>query len=406
MSKKVLIMSASTGGGHNRAARAIEEELIKKTVDGESIECKIVDSLKLVNTTMDKIISRGYEKSAIYTPNAYGRVYRLSESGLVSKNEFKDNMITTFMAKKFRKLLLDEKPDVIIGTHPFPMIALSTLKKQCSHHAISNTVFHSSLNDKFVSYFNINQFPTLISVLTDYTTHSTWIQNELDYYIVGHEYVKELLISEGVDSNKIKPLGIPVEKSFLQHRNRELVLSELGFDSSKLTVLLMGGSFGAGNIKETLEELININRDFQILVITGKNESLKEKLDKKLKLHDLDKKVKVLGFTYKMNDKLDSIDVLVTKPGGLTTTEVLLKDVPMIVPYYIPGQEEENLDFLCNCGSALRTTKKYSLSVLLKVLIDDSSRLEILKKNIKSIRKFNSSQNIANLVVENLSAIE
>lgn len=406
MSKKVLIMSASTGGGHNRAARAIEEELIKKTVDGESIECKIVDSLKLVNTTMDKIISRGYEKSAIYTPNAYGRVYRLSESGLVSKNEFKDNMITTFMAKKFRKLLLDEKPDVIIGTHPFPMIALSTLKKQCSHHAISNTVFHSSLNDKFVSYFNINQFPILISVLTDYTTHSTWIQNELDYYIVGHEYVKELLISEGVDSNKIKPLGIPVEKSFLQHRNRELVLSELGFDSSKLTVLLMGGSFGAGNIKETLEELININRDFQILVITGKNESLKEKLDKKLKLHNLDKKVKVLGFTNKMNDILASIDVLVTKPGGLTTTEALLKDVPMIVPYYIPGQEEENLDFLCNCGSALRTTKKYSLSVLLKVLIDDSSRLEILKKNIKSIRKFNSSQNIANLVVENLSVIE
>ena len=406
MSKKVLIMSASTGGGHNRAARAIEEELIKKTVDGESIECKIVDSLKLVNTTMDKIISRGYEKSAIYTPNAYGRVYRLSESGLVSKNEFKDNMITTFMAKKIRKLLLDEKPDVIIGTHPFPMIALSTLKKQCSHHAISNTVFHSSLNDKFVSYFNINQFPTLISVLTDYTTHSTWIQNELDYYIVGHEYVKELLISEGVDSNKIKPLGIPVEKSFLQHRNRELVLSELGFDSSKLTVLLMGGSFGAGNIKETLEELININRDFQILVITGKNESLKEKLDKKLKLHNLDKKVKVLGFTNKMNDILASIDVLVTKPGGLTTTEALLKDVPMIVPYYIPGQEEENLDFLCNCGSALRTTKKYSLSVLLKVLIDDSSRLEILKKNIKSIRKFNSSQNIANLVVENLSVIE
>ncbi|CEJ75383.1 glycosyl transferase family protein [[Clostridium] sordellii] len=406
MSKKVLIMSASTGGGHNRAARAIEEELIKKTVNGESIECKIVDSLKLVNTTMDKIISRGYEKSAIYTPNAYGRVYRLSESGLVSKNEFKDNMITTFMAKKFRKLLLDEKPDVIIGTHPFPMIALSTLKKQCSHHAISNTVFHSSLNDKFVSYFNINQFPILISVLTDYTTHSTWIQNELDYYIVGHEYVKELLISEGVDSNKIKPLGIPVEKSFLQHRNRELVLSELGFDSSKLTVLLMGGSFGAGNIKETLEELININRDFQILVITGKNESLKEKLDKKLKLHNLDKKVKVLGFTNKMNDILASIDVLVTKPGGLTTTEALLKDVPMIVPYYIPGQEEENLDFLCNCGSALRTTKKYSLSVLLKVLIDDSSRLEILKKNIKSIRKFNSSQNIANLVVENLSIIE
>ena len=401
MSKKVLIMSASTGGGHNRAARAIKEELIKKTIDGENIECKIIDSLKLVNTTMDKIISRGYEKSAIYTPYAYGKVYRFSESGIASKNEFKDNMITNFMAKKFRKLLLDEQPDLIIGTHPFPMIALSTLKKQCVNSS-SHTLFHTSFNDNFIKHFNTEPFPTLISVLTDYTTHSTWIQNELDYYVVGHEYVKELLISEGVDSNKVKPLGIPVEKSFLQNRDRETVLSELGFDKDKLTVLLMGGSFGAGNMKETLAEMLSIDRDFQILVITGRNESLKEKLEKNLESHSIDKNVKILGFTNKMNDILASIDVLVTKPGGLTTTEALLKDVPMIVPYYIPGQEEENLDFLCNCGSALRTTKKYSLSVLLKVLIDDSSRLELLKKNIKSIRKFNSSQNIANLVESEL----
>lgn len=401
MSKKVLIMSASTGGGHNRAARAIKEELIKKTIDGETIECKIIDSLKLVNTTMDKIISTGYEKSAIYTPNAYGRVYRFSESGLASKNEFKDNMITTFMARRFKRLLLDEQPDLIVGTHPFPMIALSTLKKQCSNTS-TTTVFHTSLGDEFSNFFNSKSFPTLISVLTDYTTHSTWIQNELDYYIVGHEYVKELLISEGVNSDKVKPLGIPVEKSFLNHRDRETVLSELGFNKDKLTVLLMGGSFGAGNIKETLEEMLDIDRDFQILVITGRNESLKEKIEKRLETHISDKKVCVLGFTNKMNDILASIDVLVTKPGGLTTTEALLKDVPMIVPYYIPGQEEENLDFLCNCGSALRTTKKYSLSVLLKVLIDDPTRLDILKKNIKSIRKFNSSQNIANLIEDKL----
>ena len=107
-----------------------------------------------------------------------------------------------------------------------------------------------------------------------------------------------------------------------------------------------------------------------------------------------------------MNDILASIDVLVTKPGGLTTTEALLKDVPMIVPYYIPGQEEENLDFLSNCGAALRTTKKSTLPVLLKVLIDDSSRLDMLKRNIKSIRKSNASQNIANLVVDILEKDE
>lgn len=390
MSKKVLIMSASTGGGHNRAARAIKEELEQKTIDGFNIQCEIVDSLKLVNNTMDKIISRGYEKSAIYTPKAYGSVYRFSETSLVSKNEFKGNLLTSLMAKKFKKLLNDSRPDLIIGTHPFPMIALSTLKK----HSDGGSDHGLHLGD----HHNTIDVPPMISVLTDYTTHSTWIQNEIDYYIVGHEYVKELLTYEGVDAEKIKPFGIPVEKSFLSNRDKEEVLNELGLSSDKLTVLLMGGSFGAGNIKETLEELLDIDRDFQILVITGRNESLKEKLEKKLATHNHNKNICVLGYTNKMNDILASIDVLITKPGGLTTTEALLKDVPMIVPYYIPGQEEENLDFLSNCGAALRTTKKYTLSVLLKVLIDDPSRLDMLKKNIKSIRKFNSSQNIANLV--------
>lgn len=398
MIKKVLIMSASTGGGHNRAARAIKEELESRTIDNMSIECEIVDSLKLVNNTMDKVISRGYEKSALYTPKAYGSVYRFSETTIASKNEFKTNPLTSLMARKFKHLLNESTPDLIIGTHPFPMIALSTLKKNNNIHSLSRS-------ESFYKSTKVD-IPPMISVLTDYTTHSTWIQNEIDYYIVGHEYVKELLVYEGVDSEKVKAFGIPVEKSFLSHRDRETVLTELGLSPEKLTVLLMGGSFGAGNIKETLEDLIAINRDFQILVITGRNEHLKDKLSKMLDSTIHNKNICLLGYTNKMNDILASIDVLISKPGGLTTTEALLNDVPMIVPYFIPGQEEENLDFLTNCGAALRTTKKYSLPVLLKVLIDDPSRLDNLRKNIKSIRKFDSAVNISNLVVDILSGNE
>ena len=395
MIKKVLIMSASTGGGHNRAARAIKEELESRTIDNMSIECEIVDSLKLVNNTMDKVISRGYEKSALYTPKAYGSVYRFSETTIASKNEFKTNPLTSLMARKFKHLLNESTPDLIIGTHPFPMIALSTLKKNNNIHSLSRSEsFYKSTKA---------DIPPMISVLTDYTTHSTWIQNEIDYYIVGHEYVKELLVYEGVDSEKVKAFGIPVEKSFLSHRDRETVLTELGLSPEKLTVLLMGGSFGAGNIKETLEDLIAIDRDFQILVITGRDEHLKDKLSKMLDSTIHNKNICLLGYTNKMNDILASIDVLISKPGGLTTTEALLNDVPMIVPYFIPGQEEENLDFLTNCGAALRTTKKYSLPVLLKVLIDDPSRLDNLRKNIKSIRKFDSAVNISNLVVDILT---
>lgn len=398
MSKKVLIMSASTGGGHNRAARAIKEELESRTIDNMSIECEIVDSLKLVNNTMDKVISRGYEKSALYTPKAYGSVYRFSETTIASKNEFKTNPLTSLMARKFKHLLNESTPDLIIGTHPFPMIALSTLKKNNNIHSLSRS-------ESFYKSTKVD-IPPMISVLTDYTTHSTWIQNEIDYYIVGHEYVKELLVYEGVDSEKVKAFGIPVEKSFLSHRDRETVLTELDLSPEKLTVLLMGGSFGAGNIKETLEDLIAIDRDFQILVITGRNEHLKDKLSKMLDSTIHNKNICLLGYTNKMNDILASIDVLISKPGGLTTTEALLNDVPMIVPYFIPGQEEENLDFLTNCGAALRTTKKYSLPVLLKVLIDDPSRLDNLRKNIKSIRKFDSAVNISNLVVDILSSNE
>ena len=358
MSKKVLIMSASTGGGHNRAARAIKEELESRDINGISIECEIVDSLKLVNSTMDKLISQGYEKSALYTPKAFGSVYKLSETTIASRNEFKSNPLTSLMARKFKRLLNNCKPDLIIGTHPFPMIALSTLKKNKHLHALSrNEILHKPINV---------DIPPMISVLTDYTTHSTWVQNEIDYYIVGHEYVKELLAYEGVNSEKIKAFGIPVEKSFLKHRNKDTVLNELGLSSNKLTILLMGGSFGAGNIKETLEDLLTVDRDFQIIVITGRNEHLKEKLSKILNSTEHNKNVCLLGYTDKMNDILASIDLLISKPGGLTTTEALLNDVPMIVPYFIPGQEEENLDFLTNCGAALKTTKKYNLSVLLR----------------------------------------
>ena len=402
MQKKVLIMSASTGGGHNRAARAIKEELANKSVNGITIDCEIIDSLKIVNGTMDKLISRGYEKSAKYTPKAWGGVYKLTETNLISRNEFKDNPLTSLVSRKLKKLIEIKKPDLIIGTHPFPMIALSTLKRNSISYANneSNT-FTVSLH-KYYENLNI---PPLVTVLTDYTTHSAYIQNEIDYYIAGHEYVKELLIEDGIDSDKIKPYGIPVEKSFLSHRDRAVVLSELNLDPNKFTVLLMGGSFGAGSIKDTLSELISIDRDFQIIVVAGRNKSLKDKLDKTIALNqdNIDKKICVLGFTDKMNDLLASVDILVSKPGGLTTTESLLKEVPMIVPYFIPGQEEENLDFLSNCGASLRTSKKYTLGIILKVLIDNPDRIDMAKQNIRSIKKLNASQDIAKLAFDVLS---
>ena len=123
-----------------------------------------------------------------------------------------------------------------------------------------------------------------------------------------------------------------------------------------------------------------------------------KKLEKSLEKYTIDKNISILGFTQDMNDILSAVDIIVSKPGGLTTTECLLKELPMIIPYYIPGQEEENMDFLSNCGAALRTSKKFTISVLLKVLIDNPTRMKLLKNNIKSIKKQNTAEDIANLV--------
>ena len=119
-----------------------------------------------------------------------------------------------------------------------------------------------------------------------------------------------------------------------------------------------------------------------------------------LSCYDSEIIVKIIGFTNIMNDILSSVDILVTKPGGLTTTEALLKEVPMIIPYFIPGQESENLDFLTNCGVAIRTTNKISVKSAIKVLLDNPERLNNIKKNIRVIKKMNSSENIANLSLE------
>lgn len=394
--KKVLIMTASTGGGHNRAAKAIVEEIEKRTYKNEKIECKIIDSFKLVNQAIDKVISEGYEMSAKYTPTAYGKMYKLSDMKFFSTNEFKNNPLSIVMARKFKKMIAEEQPDLIIGTHAFPLVALSKLKKGARGEELDEGF------DEFVakSQEEIYSFPPLISVLTDYTAHSTYLQDEIDFYICGDEYVKELLIEDGIPEEKIKPFGIPVEKSFMESRPREEVLLELGLNPEKKTVLLMGGSFGAGNIKGTLDSLAEIDRDFQILVITGRNSSLKKNLEERVKEYNSNINIKILGFTNIMNDILAAIDILVTKPGGLTTTEALIKDVPMVIPYFIPGQEGENLDFLTNCGVAIRTTKKFSIRSVIKVLIDNPERLDRMKENIKLIRKANASENIAKLSLE------
>lgn len=367
---KILILSASTGGGHNRAAHALKE-----TFEKENIQVDILDTLKFVNPTMDKIISKGYEKSAIYTPKAYGKLYKYSDL-TIAKKELNKNLILEYMVRKLKKFFKQNAYDFIIGTHPFPLMAVSKLKEK-----------------------NILNIP-IMSILTDYTIHSTWVCKNIDYFITGDEFVKSLLIREGINKDNIYPFGIPVESKFLETKDKKEVFDELGFFDDKLTVLLMGGSFGAGNVLDEFDKLLDVDYDIQIIAVAGRNKSLKEKLEKAYENSFTDKKVLIYGFTKEINNLMNISDILVTKPGGLTTTEALLMEIPLIIPYFIPGQEGENLDFLLNNGLALKTTKKYDLKILIEALIENPHRLKRIKENMNYIKKLDSSENIYKLYTD------
>lgn len=366
--KKIMILSASTGGGHNSAANAIAGAF--KELGYEGI---IVDGIRAVSPLLDKIISEGYENSAKFTPKAYGKLYKLTDAPYLDQEH---EMITNTLLKRRIKNLIDtHEPHLIIGTHPFPLMAAARLKEM-----------------------GIIKMP-LISVLTDYTTHASWVKPGIDAYVVGTEDLKYMIADEGADPEKVYPLGIPVNPEFMKSKDLESVRSDLQLKDC-FTVLLMGGSFGAGNLKDILCELADIDEDFQIVVVAGRNTALKERLDSVVEMNNYGGKVRVLGFTRQVAELMSLSDILISKPGGLTTTEAFLKQIPLIIPFFIPGQEEENVDFLLNHGLAFRTTRKYSLKVLIKGLINQPTRLDAMRERMATYAKPYAARDLATLGVQ------
>ncbi|AZR72023.1 hypothetical protein BBF96_00535 [Anoxybacter fermentans] len=365
---KVMILTASTGGGHNSAARAIATAFKEEGCEGV-----IIDGIRTVSPLLDKIISEGYENSAKYTPRTYGKLYKLTDTPYL--NQEHATIINSLLKNKIKQLIDEHKPDLIVGTHPFPLMAAARLKE--------------------IGKIDI----PIMAVLTDYTTHASWVKPGIDAYVVAADDLKYLLEEEGADISQVYPFGIPVNPDFLKPRDLDKVRQELKL-KDKFTILLMGGSFGAGNMKDFLCELAELKGDFQIVAVTGRNSALKEKLDQVVKKRDLEENVRVLGYTRLVSELMSIANVLVTKPGGLTTTEALLKQIPIVIPFFIPGQEEENVDFLLNHGLAFKTSRKYSLKIIVQSLMDNPERLKEMSERMRRYAKPNAARDLAQLGIK------
>lgn len=365
--KKVLILTTSTGEGHNQAANSLIE-----TFSNCDYQCIKHDFLGSRNNLLRSTIVKGYEISASKFPKLYGGIYKLTDKNI-------SNKLLRFIfyknSQKLNKYISQTKPDIIIGTHPLTVNILSTLKKK-------------GLNIPF------------ISVVTDFKAHYTYVNSFVDAYITGSTYTKNSLINRGIDNNRIYPLGIPIKESFF---NKDENIPHLKNDSY-FNLLLMSGSMGLNSIYYVLNELLNNKNKLRITVVCGNNKALKEQITLKCSKQYPNKKLHILGFSKDIPYLMEYSDLLISKPGGLTVTEAIAKNLPLLIPFAIPGQEMENTEFLSENGYAFHINNIKDLNKTIDDLINHPEALKEIKdklKNLSSTYSIREIVNIANNLISN-----
>jgi len=365
--KKVLLISASAGAGHVRAAEAIKAAL--QSIDS-NIRVPTIDCLRYTPITFRKLYAGSYMSMMRRAPFLWGFLYsqsdRQSPEGSAAKFR---RFVQKINARAMIRYIRDEAPDHILCTHFLPAEVLSKLK---ARHA-----FHASLS----------------TVVTDYDIHSFWVHENTDRYYVANDEVKWILQQKGIPAERIAVTGIPVHPLFTETGNGAGLISRLSLDPDVLTVLVTSGGYGVGPIEDGIKAIMGAAKPLQVLVVAGHNKRLERRLSR-LRPPD---GVKLISFGYvdNMHELMDMADIAVTKAGGLTSAECLAKGLPMLIVSAIPGQEERNSDFLLEAGAALRVRSPESLAYKLRFLAEDCDRLQGMKDATRRVGSPNSARIIA-----------
>jgi len=312
MGKRVLILSEAFGVGHTKAAEAIKEGIAVYQPDW------IVEILELgtwLRPSLSHWVSEIYLKTIKYSPKLWGVLYKKVQNKPVKPRfEFLLHVIYA----KVMQLIKEKQPDLIIATHPFPAAVISRLKRM-------------GLN-----------IPLHV-VPTDYGAHGTWISESVDYYYLSSPEAKKYFIELGVPASRIFITGLPTHPMFWNREDKNVIRNKLGLTNLP-TGLFMSGGLGLGLNQNFFEALMDYKENMQFLIVTGKN----IKLYRQLRLNPLYQhpNIHIYSFVNNINELMDASDFIITKPGGMTTAEAIAKNIPMVLCNAIPGQEEENLDFV------------------------------------------------------------
>lgn len=372
--KRVLILSAAVGAGHLRAAEALEKAFIESGTAGE---VRNVDVLNYTNVIFRRLYGKAYLDMVNTMPEVLGWIYDSLDKPW--QNERRRLALDRLNTRPFVKLLKEYKPDIAVCTHFLPAEIISWLKSK-----------------KKISC------PQAV-VVTDFDVHAMWLCHHYEQYFVALEETKIHLEKLGIPAEKLTVSGIPIDPIFAEKKDKTAMREKYGLEKDKLTILVSAGGFGVGNIDHLLQSLSDLQTPSQILAICGRNEELKTRLEKLAKEQLNNERVtfKPIGYTTAMDEYMSAADLIVGKPGGLTTSEAMAKGLVFVIVNPIPGQEERNSDHLLESGCAIRCNNLPVLAFKIDGLIKDKERFRQIKQNISNFARANAARQI----VEKLTQI-
>ena len=366
---RVLLLSATSGAGHVRAAQALEKAFVARG------DCAIehIDALQYVSRLFQRVYDKAYISMVRRAPELMGVLYdRTDQPWLHPRRRLAlDRLNTGPMIRMLKRI----QPDLCVATHFLPAEIIAWLiarKKLRAHNAI---------------------------VVTDYDVHAMWLCRTVDRYYVAIDEAAEYLARIGVPREKLRVTGIPVDPLFAIPVNRSDARKQLGLDVTAQTILISAGGYGIGPVEQLVKDLLALDRPWQIAAIAGKSEKTQKRLEELAKgagkLSSGAPRLGPVGFTTEMDKYMAAADLMVGKAGGLTTSEALARGLPMALIEPIPGQEERNADHLLEAGAAIRCNNLPAAAWKIAGLMNDAQRLARMKDAARQLGHPNAAADIA-----------
>ncbi|HYV12963.1 MAG TPA: glycosyltransferase [Pyrinomonadaceae bacterium] len=369
MLRKVLLLSASAGAGHIRAAEAIEKAF-NQAKDADSREVRHIDVLNYTNKLFRHLYSKAYIDLVNKMPEVPGWFYDKLDKPW--KNERRRLALDKLNTRPFVKLLREYQPDLIVCTHFLPAEIVSWLKAK----------------ERLAS--------RQVIIVTDFDVHAMWLVHHYERYFVAIDEARAYLEVLGIPAEKITVSGIPIDPVFAVKKDKQEMRAKHGLAPDRTTILLSAGGFGVGSVDALVHSLLPLQHRAQIVSICGRNEELKQRLTKLAARAKPDATVslKPFGYTKEMDELMTASDLVLGKPGGLTTSEALAKGLVFVIVNPIPGQEERNSDHLLEGAVAIRCNNLPTLSYKLDRLLSDPDRFKAMQKNSQRMGHANAATEI------------